>query len=83
MAEEPTGAPAASAGFAGRAHKLTPRLRDGGAVKLAFSIAVIGWLVLLAGCTDSGGAGSGGADSSGNDKNSGFYGGASGGWTHP
>lgn len=42
--------------------------------------AAAGMLLLLAGCAPMG---NGGAQGSDNDKSGGFYGGLSGGWTHP
>ncbi len=44
----------------------------------ACRLVIVGLLLLLAGCTA---AGSG--NNSDNEKNSGFYGGVTGGWSHP
>jgi hypothetical protein len=43
-----------------------------------YRLAVIGLLLLGTGCADTNGG-----NNSENDKNSGFYGGMSGGWSHP
>ncbi len=44
--------------------------------RIAAGLVVAGLLLLVAGCADR-------ADNSDNGKNGGFYGGMSGGWSHP
>jgi hypothetical protein len=44
--------------------------------RIVAGLAVSGLLLLAAGCADR-------ADNSDNSKNGGFYGGMSGGWSHP